>query len=198
MGDACDNCVNLPNPGQGDCDNDAVGNVCEIALGAPDCNLNGIPDACDVLAMTSPDVNANGVPDECESNGGVPFCFGDASGTPCPCGNNGLAGNGCANSLNPAGAHLAGSGTSSLSADTFVLSGSGMPNSSALYFQGTTRVFAGAGSPFGDGLRCAGGSVFRLKTVFNVAGASQYPQPGDLPVSVPGPVTVPGSPTYQV
>jgi hypothetical protein len=112
------------------------------------------------------------------------YCFGDGTSTACPCGNSGLSGNGCANSVNANGANLAGSGSASIGFDSFLLSGSGMPNSSALYFQGST-----AQSPalvFGDGLRCAGGSVIRLKTVFNVAGASQYPEVGDPSVSVRG------------
>jgi len=198
VGDACDNCVNLANPTQANCDGDMLGDACEIALGEPDCNLNGIPDACDIIALTSPDVNLNGIPDECEVNGGVPFCFGDMTGTPCPCGNNGLSGNGCASSLNPAGAHLQGSGMSSITSDSLVLNGSGMPNAPALYFQGTARQTGGAGQVFGDGLRCASGTIVRLKTLFNLGGASQFPVMGDPSVSVRGLVTVPGARTYQI
>jgi hypothetical protein len=73
-----------------------------------------------------------------------------------------------------------------------------MPNSSALYFQGTTQLSSGAGSVFGDGLRCAGGSVIRLGTRVNASGASQYPQSGDASVSVRGGVATPGTRTYQV
>jgi hypothetical protein len=32
-----------------------------------DCNANGIPDGCDIVAETSTDVNQNGVPDECDA-----------------------------------------------------------------------------------------------------------------------------------
>ncbi|MBL8863781.1 MAG: hypothetical protein JNK02_17460 [Planctomycetes bacterium] len=127
-----------------------------------------------------------------------PFCFGDGSGTACPCGNTGAAGNGCAHSANANGANLAASGASSLSADTLLLSGTGMPNSSALYFQGTTQQSGGAGVAFGDGLRCAGGTVIRLGTKFNASGASQYPGVGDPSVSVRGLVGAPGTRTYQV
>jgi hypothetical protein len=73
-----------------------------------------------------------------------------------------------------------------------------MPNSSALYFQGTTQQSGGLGVVFGDGLRCAGGAVIRLKTLSNSGGASQYPGLGDLSVSVRGAVTAPGNRTYQV
>ncbi len=126
--------------------------------------------------------------------GGVPFCFGDGSGSACPCGNTGLAGNGCASSIQPNGGNLASSGTSSIGADTLVLLGTGMPSSSALYFQGTTQI----SSPFGDGLRCAGGTITRLGTKTNDgSGASQYPVPGDLSVSVRGGCVAGDIRTYQ-
>ncbi|MBL8862324.1 MAG: PQQ-binding-like beta-propeller repeat protein [Planctomycetes bacterium] len=123
------------------------------------------------------------------------FCFGDGSGTACPCGNSGASGRGCANSVSASGALLAASGGASLSNDTLILAGAGMPNSSALYFQGTTQVAA----PFGDGLRCAGGTVIRLGTRSNAGGASSYPLAGEAPVSVRGFVPSAGSQrTYQV
>jgi hypothetical protein len=34
---------------------------------AVDCNVNFVPDACDVTSGTSSDSNSNGIPDECES-----------------------------------------------------------------------------------------------------------------------------------
>jgi hypothetical protein len=116
----------------------------------------------------------------------VTYCFGDSTGTACPCGNAGGAGNGCASSVAPAGAHLAGAGAASIASDTLVLHGSGMPNSSALYFQGTARTAGGAGAVFGDGLRCASGTVIRLGTKVNTGGGSSYPAGGDAPVSVKG------------
>jgi hypothetical protein len=126
----------------------------------------------------------------------TPFCFGDGTGTACPCGNSGAAGNGCASSVNAAGGNLAGSGAASISNDTLSLNGSGMPNSSALYFQGTTQVGGGTGAAFGDGLRCAGGSVIRLGTKTNVAGASSYPS-GSTPISVKGNNAAGNTRTYQ-
>ncbi len=126
------------------------------------------------------------------------FCFGDGTGTPCPCGNVGALGNGCPSSVNPDGANLLASGSSSLAFDTLVLSGTGMTNSSALYFQGTSQAGGGSGAVFGDGLRCAAGSIVRLKTVVNVTGASQYPEPGDPSVSLRGMVGAPSTRTYQV
>jgi hypothetical protein len=113
-------------------------------------------------------------------------CYGDGSGTACPCGNAGSTGNGCASSVNPLGGHLLASGLASISIDTLVLTGSGMPDSSTLYFQGTQLVNGGNGVVFGDGLRCVGGNVIRLGTKTNFLGSSSYPTPGDLPVSVRG------------
>ncbi|MBL8863745.1 MAG: hypothetical protein JNK02_17280 [Planctomycetes bacterium] len=125
------------------------------------------------------------------------YCFGDGSGAACPCGNAGLAGHGCANSVNPSGASLAGFGQASLASDSLVLAGAGMTNGSVLYFQGTSRQNGGAGVAFGDGLRCVGGTIVRLWTVVNAGGASQVPAPGDPGIAVRGQVGSPGTRTYQ-
>jgi hypothetical protein len=114
----------------------------------------------------------------------------------CPCNNPSSAFNGCANSVSAAGGALDASGAASLSNDTLVLSGSSMTNSSALYFQGTT--FGYVQTPYGDGLRCVAGTLARLGTKTNSAGASQYPAAGDLPISVRGGVGAPGTRFYQV
>ena len=126
------------------------------------------------------------------------FCSGDGTGAACPCGNSGAAGNGCASSVSPTGGHLAGSGNPSIANDSFVLNGSSMPNSSALYFQGTTQIAGGAGSVFGDGLRCAGGGILRLGTKTNSGGGSHYPLGADAPVSVRGNITPGDTRHYQV
>jgi len=133
------------------------------------------------------------------SEPGTGFCFGDGTGTACPCGNASAAGAGagCLNSLGTGG-RLTGTGSASVSADTLVLSGMGMPNSSALYFQGTTQQGGGAGAVFGDGLRCAGGSVIRLGTKLNSAGTSSYPVGADPSVSVRGASAAGDTRTYQV
>jgi hypothetical protein len=133
-----------------------------------------------------------------ETSPATPFCSGDGSASACPCANSGAAGNGCASSANALGANLAGSGIASLAADTLQLNGSGMPNSSALYFQGTLQFNGGLGAAFGDGLRCAGGAIVRLGTKMNAGGASHYPASGDPAVSVRGMVSAPGTRTYQV
>ncbi len=127
------------------------------------------------------------------------FCFGDGSATPCPCGNASALGDdaGCVNSLALAG-RLTALGGASIAADTLVLSASGMPNSSALYFQGTSQQNGGAGSVFGDGLRCAGGSVLRLGVRTNSANGSSMPSGGSPPISVAGNIAAPTTVHYQV
>jgi choice-of-anchor B domain-containing protein len=136
--------------------------------------------------------------DDTACSGYAAFCFGDGSGIACPCGNAGATGRGCANSTG-SGALLAGSGVASIAADSLNLSASSMPATvSALYFQGTSQAASGMGTAFGDGLRCASGSVVRLGTRTASAGAATYPSLGDLPVSVRGAVPAGATRTYQV
>jgi hypothetical protein len=122
----------------------------------------------------------------------VTFCVGDGTltdhTTPCPCANNGTAGNGCANSANPAGANLTTTGNPGT--DDVVLVGSGMPLTvSCIYLQGD----ATDDIVFGDGVRCTGGTLIRLRTKANVGGASMFPDSTDtITLSQRGGVT-PGS-----
>jgi hypothetical protein len=91
------------------------------------------------------------------------YCYGDGSGTACPCGNTGGACAGCANSSGT-GATLSVAGTSSLSADSIVLTADGLnSNLPCLFFSGTNQVNAGNGVAFGDGLRCAGNAAVRIE-----------------------------------
>jgi hypothetical protein len=130
---------------------------------------------------------------------GVPFCFGYGTSGPCPCGNDSPTGSltGCLSSL-AVGGKLIATGTASISNDTVALIGTQMPNSSALYFQGTTQASGGFGTVFGDGLRCVTGTVVRLGTNVNANNASQYPSPGQQPVHVKGSVGTIGTRHYQV
>ncbi len=97
---------------------------------------------------------------------GSAFCTGGGAAA-CPCGNqndgsNGAAG--CANSAGAGGGKLVALGSRSIAAGDLVFVGSTLqPGQSGLYLQGNNAVNGGAGNPFGDGLRCAGGNVFRLE-----------------------------------
>lgn len=140
----------------------------------------------------------------CPPSVGVGYCFGDGSATACPCGNfspPGL-GQGCLNSFG-AGGRIVAAGVASIGADTVTLNASNLSAASVLFFQGTARQNGGLGSPFGDGLRCAGGTVIRLHThtaVGTPGGATSfYPDTshGDPTVSVRGTITAAGTRTYQ-
>ena len=110
---------------------------------------------------------------------GVAFCFGDGTftdhTTPCPCGNNGAPGNGCAHSFSSAGANLAASGATL--ADNVVLHSSGTPASSfTLFMQHTMGPGTGSGgATFHDGVICAGGTLVRLRGRAAVAGEAFFP-----------------------
>ena len=127
------------------------------------------------------------------------ICAGDGSATACPCGNASAidAGSGCLNSLGLAGT-LEAAGTASIGHDTVVLRGSDMPDGPALYFQGDGTVSGGAGSVFGDGLRCVAGSVRRLGVVTNVSHRSSLPSSGGSALSVLGAIGSAGTRHYQV
>jgi hypothetical protein len=116
----------------------------------------------------------------------------------CPCTQNGGSPGGCPNSVNPAGALLSGTGNPSVSADSLSLNGSGLPATApGLYFQGTVTI-AGGGSIFGDGKRCAGGTVVRLGTKTASGGSSSYPG-GSTPIHIKGAIPATGGTfTYQL
>lgn len=120
---------------------------------------------------------------------GTTYCFGDGTGAMCPCGNDGLAGRGCDNSVATGGGRLEAHGTPSVVDDSMQLRARHLPpTSSALFFQGTTQLAGGAGAAFGDGLRCVSGSTIRLGTNFATGGAVDfgYGVSGDPRVSVVG------------
>jgi hypothetical protein len=129
-------------------------------------------------------------------NGGpvTAYCFGDGSGTACPCGNAGGAGRGCASSVQPAGARLSSSGNARTSADTFLLQVDGLPlTAPTLFFQGTVATNGSNGTTFGDGLRCASGTVIRLSTEVAVSGFAAYPSGGETDISVRGAIPANGA-----
>jgi hypothetical protein len=58
--DSIDNCPTIFNPTQADCNNNGIGNVCEIAAGAPDFNGDMVPDTCQCIADLFVDRQING------------------------------------------------------------------------------------------------------------------------------------------
>lgn len=104
---------------------------------------------------------------------GLAYCFGSAAA--CPCANGAGAIEGCANSSG-SGAVLIASGGQSVAADSLSFSATNMlAGQPALLFVGNNAVNGGSGNIFGDGLRCAGGSVVRLGVdVPDSSGASTW------------------------
>jgi Tol biopolymer transport system component len=101
----------------------------------------------------------------------------------CPCSNQPSApGLGCDNSSGTGGAILAGSGIAYLSMDSLVFTTSAeKPTATSIVMQGS--ALAAGGLVFGQGVRCAGGSLKRLYTKNAVGGSITAPQPGDPTVS---------------
>jgi hypothetical protein len=108
-------------------------------------------------------------------------CPGDGSAAACPCGNSGSPGHGCENSSTTGGALLAGSGTPSLSADSAFLACSGeRPTAFSIFLQGSSSI---APVSYGDGLRCAGGTLKRLYARSAAGGSVNAPQGSDPSIS---------------
>lgn len=126
-------------------------------------------------------------------------CAGDGSGTPCPCGNSSPPGanRGCLQSFG-VGGRLRTEGFASLAQDSLALVLDDLPTTtSVLCFQGTSTANGGSGAVFGDGLRCASGSVVRLGILVTSGGAARLPAIGSNPLHVTGGITAPGTRTYQ-
>ncbi|MCC6408009.1 MAG: hypothetical protein IT453_12675 [Planctomycetes bacterium] len=93
---------------------------------------------------------------------GTLLALGDGSGAPCPCGNVGQSGAGCANSTG-SGGELRAFGSTSIAQDTVYFDVAKLPpNANALLYCGTLAVNGGLGTPFGAGLRGAGGATKRF------------------------------------
>ncbi|MFT5430191.1 MAG: hypothetical protein ACI9OJ_000864, partial [Myxococcota bacterium] len=132
-----------------------------------DCNGNGLLDADDIAMGRSADVNGNGFPDECEC----------------------LSYNYC--ELSPhstgAGATMGLAGSTSISQNDFVLIANECPpNKNGIFFYGPLQYQA----PFGDGIRCVFGQVFRL-TIVNSGpqGIAAFPLNYNTPPQSPGQIT---------
>lgn len=111
----------------------------------------------------------------------TPVCFGDGTVFNCPCNNNGVSGHGCNNSAATGGAHLTAVGAASLAADTVTLtSSSELSSSLSILLQGSSYV---SYTTFGDGFRCAGGTLKRLYVKHAVGGSITAPEGNDPSIS---------------
>lgn len=154
--------------------------------GALDSDGDGLSDACDPAIVAICDAGAGGV-------------------IACPCANPPAgAGKGCDNSAATGGGSIAGSGAATLSADTLSFATSNQTaNGTTILLQGTALAASGAGVPFGQGVRCVGGTLKRLyvRSPGGTGGIS-VPQVGDNSVSAQsallGDVIAPGSTRYYM
>ncbi|MBI5363183.1 MAG: hypothetical protein HZA53_08390 [Planctomycetes bacterium] len=123
----------------------------------------------------------------------IGFCHGDGTLIPCPCGNVGANGNGCANSAFAAGGALTATGVASVTGDSVSLLASNMTGATCVFFQGATSIPAVV---VDDGIGCVGGPVIRLGTKAIVANTSAYPTGADPIVSVKGLIPAAGATRY--
>jgi hypothetical protein len=124
--------------------------------------------------------NATGVPPVLVVTFATPLgtsaCVPGAGGViACPCGNPPVGSNrGCNNSASTGGASIAGSGVASLAADSVQLMSAGeLPNALSIVLQGNANNTGGL--VFGEGVRCAAGTLKRLHTEHAVGGSIVYP-----------------------
>jgi hypothetical protein len=133
--------------------------------GAPDCNGNGVADACDLEGELSFDHNGSGVLDECEGFDGSAFCFGDGSlATQCPCvppdvvpSQSGAVDAGCANSFDLNGARLSVSGVTAPDSLQLRAEIAGSYLGFAYMVKGDAQ--SASGIVLGDGVRCVDGAL---------------------------------------
>ena len=123
-----------------------------------DCNLDGVPDACQIASRPSLDCDGDGVLDGCQIAAEPPL---DQNGNgildSCEC----LAGNYCIATLNSTGlfARISSDGLPSPSVNAFSLTANGLPPEEfGVFFFGPLQVQL----PFGDGFRCVGGPLERI------------------------------------
>ncbi len=138
---------------------------------------------------------AFGYTTECDP--GVPFCIPGVDGVQgCPCGNPGITGRGCNNSSATGGAVMTATGLASVAADSVVLTSSfEKPAAPTVFLQGS--ALASTGFVFGQGIRCAGGSIKRMYIHLASGGVVSAPAGSDAHITTRsaalGSVITPGS-----
>lgn len=106
---------------------------------SPDCNQNGVADACDVVGGSSHDFDGDLVPDECQCSFAT-YCLTSPNSA-------------------GAGARIAHAGsTSETLNDTDLIVSGGPPGQIGIFFYGSGQ----AQTPFGQGWLCLGGTIQRL------------------------------------
>jgi hypothetical protein len=112
------------------------------------------------------------------------FCFPGVDAAACPCGNPpSSTGRGCNNSSSTGGALLSKSGNAVLSSDTVVFTATGeKPTATSVFLQGSSANTAGL--TFGQGIRCAAGTLKRLYVKTASGGSASAPVGSDPRVSV--------------
>lgn len=102
------------------------------------------------------------------SEPGTASCFGDGSGTPCPCLNSGDPGEGCMHSSGH-GMVISGSGSTSILADDLVLYADQCPPvNTGIFYVGTESV----SNQLFDGIQCASGNVRRFRAQSQTDGSA--------------------------
>ena len=144
------------------CEPSTIGSV-TVAFAASAANMS--------LDLVELDVRYRG-----ECGAGTATCFGDGTGSQCPCGNNGATGNGCGIPQNAAGANLVGFGSPSVSSQdvSFEVTGLNAMGAPAIVMIRSTSLNP-AGATFGDGLLCTAGSVVRFGATFGQNGTACIP-----------------------
>ena len=89
---------------------------------------------------------------------------------------------------------MSGSGSPIVGSDSLTLVASNVSPAALTLFQGTQMQNAQV--TFGDGLRCAGGTITRIALRFAPGGTLVYPDVGDPPISVAGLVPLGGGTRY--
>lgn len=126
---------------------------------------------------------------------GNAYCFGDGSGTVCPCGA-GDVGAGCSSSVG-GGAVLAGFGAPLFVLDSFGLTVTNLPpNKLGLCIKGSQRIGGGTGNPAGEGLLCTGAQLRSQIIAADAAGNVTMPDWRGQPFSMFQGAANTGGPTF--
>ena len=97
-------------------------------------------------------------------------CFGDGTGSPCPCGNEAIVGQGCLHS-GGVGMTIASVGSTSISGDDLVMIATNCPPGNSGIFYSGTELLDPSANLF-DGLRCVAGTTLRYRGIHQTNGVA--------------------------